>query len=268
MDDNKAAELITVITTTHPICTAPSDEHLYLAQASLFINPILAKSRKIIVFDGVAPGFKDRSSNYDLYKQKIQFLQKTDPIFANTELVFCEEWVQLSGTIRLALKYVTTPFVFIHQHDMCFTKKFNLNACLSSMLANKNIKWIHFSGKFNSSLTGDMQSSCFGPADNYVEGNSLIPLTRAYGWSDHAHIAHIDYYKFFIMPMCKNNYMEDHVHKNFKKALLNKTSSEIHAIHLKFGTYLYGDLEDGCFFYHIDGRANDPKYYVKESKNE
>ncbi|MDQ5956593.1 MAG: hypothetical protein ACH349_00170 [Candidatus Rhabdochlamydia sp.] len=266
MYNNKAAELITVITTTHPICTVPSDEHLYLAQASLFINPTLAKSKKIIVFDGVAPGFKNRSSNYVLYKKKIQFLQETDPIFANTELVFCEEWVQLSGTIRLALKYVTTPFVFIHQHDMCFTKKFNLDACLSSMLANKNIKWIHFSGKFNSSLKGDIQSSCFGPLDNYVEGKSLIPLTRAYGWSDHAHIAHVDYYNFFIMPMCKNNYMEDHVHKNFKKALLNKTSSEINAIHLKFGTYLYGDLEDGCFFYHIDGRANDPKYYVKELK--
>lgn len=264
LDDHKAAELITVITTTHPICTVPSDEYLYLAQASLFINSTLAKSKKIIVFDGIAPGFKDRRSNYDLYKKKIKNLQKTDPIFANTKLLFCKEWIQLSGTIRLALKQVTTPFVFIHQHDMCFTKKFNLNACLSSMLMNKNIKWIHFSGKFHSSLIGDIQSSCFGPADNYVEGNSFIPLTRVYGWSDHAHIAHVDYYHHFIMPMCKNNYMEDYVHRNFKKALLNKNQSEINAIHLKFGTYLYGDLEDGCFFYHMNGRANDPKYYVKE----
>ena len=47
LDDHKAAELITVITTTHPICTVPSDEYLYLSQASLFINPTLAKSKKI-----------------------------------------------------------------------------------------------------------------------------------------------------------------------------------------------------------------------------
>ena len=76
LDDHKAAELITVITTTHPICTVPSDEHLYLAQASLFINPTLAKSKKIIVFDGVAPGFKDRCANYDLYKKKLNFCRK------------------------------------------------------------------------------------------------------------------------------------------------------------------------------------------------
>lgn len=260
MNDDKASELITVITTTHPICSVPSDEHLYLAQASLFINPVLAKSKKIIVFDGVAPGFKDRSMNYELYKQQIKHLQKTDPFFENTELIFCKQWVQLSGTIRQALKYVTTPFVFIHQHDMCFTKKFNITASLCSMLANKNIKWIQFGGRPNFAHKGDMQTSRFGLIDEYVEGGSFIPLTRVFGWSDHTHLASVDYYTNFIMPMCKANYMEDTVCRNFKKALLNKSWEEMNTVHLKFGTYLYGNLEDGCFFWHSNGSVDDLKY--------
>lgn len=260
MNNNKAAELITVITTTHPICSVPSDEHLYLAQASLFINPVLAKSKKIIVFDGIASAFKERAANYELYKRKIQDLQKTDPFFTNTELIFCKKWVQLSGTIRQALKKVTTPFVFIHQHDMYFVKNFNINACLESMLANPNIKWVQFSGRPNSAHKGDIQASRFGPIDEYVEGGSLIPLTRVFGWSDHTHIASTDYYNHFIMPMCKGNYMEDTVCKNFKKALLHKNLAERNTIHLKFGTYLYGNLEDGCFFNHSNGSLDDLKY--------
>jgi hypothetical protein len=260
MNDLEAARLITIITTTHPICSVPSDEHLYLAQASLSINPVLAKSKKIIVFDGVAPAFKSRSINYELYKKKITNLQKTDPFFTNTELIFCKKWVQLSGAISQALKKVLTPFVFIHQHDMYFIKKFNINACLESMLINPNIKWIQFSGRPNSAHKGDMQTSRFGPIDEYVEGGSLIPLTRVFGWSDHTHIARLDYYKHFIMPMCKGNYMEDSVCAVFKKALLHKGLDEIRKIHSQFGTYLYGNLQDGNFFSHSNGSLDDLKY--------
>ncbi len=258
IDDEMAAQLITVITTTNPIPSLPNPKYLYATQASLTKIPALRKCKKIIVFDGICPGYEDRAEDYDMYKTHVASLIDTDPYFMNTELVFCDQWVHLTGTVREALKHVTTPFIFIYQHDDILAKPFDLNGCLRTMRANPSIKYIHFSHHANQgSHSGDMDTTWYGPVDSRIKGGSFVPLTRFFGWSDYAHMTTVDYYQQVVLPLCEGRHgpMEWCVHSAMKEQLKGvKEASKINQIHSFFGTYLYGDLKDGSYIFHSNGK--------------
>ena len=59
-DDDTVAQMITVITTTNPIPSIPSIKHIYPAQVALFQIPAFTRCKKIIVFDGLQPGWEKR----------------------------------------------------------------------------------------------------------------------------------------------------------------------------------------------------------------
>jgi len=245
-DDKEVAELITVITSTSPIPSIPSTQHIYQAQASLFRIPALQLCKKIIVFDGIPEHKKHLTSLYTEYQQNILHLTQTDPYFSNTQLVFCPTWGHLSGTVEEALKHVTTPYVFIHQHDLVIKKDFDLNRAVATLVANPNIKYIHFSSSSNRDLSWN------GRVDNVVLGRHFVPLSRSFGWSDRTHIASVYYYKKFVLPLCDHCFMEDKVHYSLKRSV-EKYGEKAHST---FGSYLYGNLSDGCYIEHTDGRNN------------
>ena len=252
--DATASGLITVITSTSLIPSTPSCKHLYPAQASLFKIPTLAQCRKLIVFDGLPIHQEHRRNDYALYKEEVTRLTHTDSVFSNTQLHFCTEWKHLAGGLKEAMGYVTTPFVFLHQHDCILIKEFDIKGCMLSMMKNPNIKHIHLTSYPNSGChSGDMQTSWDGPVDSIVHGGSSSPLTRCFGWSDYCQVTTTDYLLDFVLPKCGHGFMESFLHAAFKEALQNKSGSEIDAVHDKFGTYLYGGVEDGIYVHHSDG---------------
>lgn len=245
--DEHVAELITVITATSPVLCIPNTTHIYPSQVSLHRNSTLARAKKIIVFDGVAPGEEYLEAAYNKYKQNIQDLVATDPYFANTELVFCSQWGHLSGSIQEALEHVTTPFIFMHQHDLVLKKDFNINALIATMIANPAIKYVHLWGGKNKKSKWWNRT-----VDDKVEGVHFVPLTRSFGWSDQCHVASVDYYKNEVLPECDHCFMETVMQQNFEKAFKEKGKKA----HEQFGTYLYGGLSDGHYIKHTDGRNN------------
>lgn len=254
LDDHQVAELVTVITSTSPIATLPTLKHLYPAQTSLFKVAALAKCHKIIVFDGVAPMHEGRNKAYEVYKGRVARLTQEDPLFSNTELVYCDDWLHLSGSLKEALAYTKTPFVFIHQHDDILTKAFDMNGCVLSMMNNPNLKHIHLARYMNKGRhSGAMHASWDGPVDSLVEGGSEVPLTRCFGWSDYGNVTTADYLSRVVLPRCGHGFPETFIQKAFKEALLGKSGVEIDQIHLEFGTYLYGGIGDGNYMHHSDG---------------
>lgn len=250
--NKETSEQITIITTTNPIPSIPSTKILYASMKSLYQIPAFRRCKKIIVFDGIQSGFESRQNDYEEYKKNISKLTETSPYFFNTELVFCPQWSHLAGAIKQALEHVTTPYLFIHQHDFNLVKKIKLNHLLTSMHTNPNIKYVRLNsyGKNLPSNTTGFHYRYDGDVDNFVEGGSLIPLTRTFGWSDNDHIARTDYYRDFILPNCKFGAMEWFLHPLFKKSLREQGPN----CHLLFGTYLYGGLNDGKYIQHTDGR--------------
>ena len=254
LNDERVASLVTTITSTSPIPSIPSLRHILRSQTSLSKVAALAKCKKLIVFDGIPPIHESRRDAYTSYKSKLLQLAHDDRYPRHTALIFCKEWVHLAGALRLAVEHVTTPFLFIHQHDDVLLKPFDLNGCVASMLKNPNLKHIHLTRYTNKGRhAGGMQDSWDGPVDTVVNGGSQVQLTRCFGWSDYSHLTTTEYLKHFVLPKCGHGFPETSLHKLFKDMLNGKTDSEIDAIHLEFGTYLYGGLEDGNYIHHSDG---------------
>ncbi len=249
-DDQTVAKLVTVITATSPIASNPSTKCLHTAQSSLFRNPVLAQCKKIIVFDDVWPqhvGSKEHQ-NYIKFKQNVLELTKTDPYFTNTELVICPSWVHLCGAVAEALKHVDTPFVYMHQHDLILKKDFDLNGIVATMVANPNIKYVNLWGGING------ESSWYTlHVDEVIDGIHFVPLCRSCGWTDQAHVASVEYYKDFVLPKCSYCFMEGMLNPALRESVWSLGIDEGHK---PFGTYLYGDLQDGDYIFHLDGRKN------------
>lgn len=238
-DDKAVAELITVITSTNPIPSIPSTKYIREAQESLLRIPALARCKKIIVFDGIPPGFESRKDDYEEYKRRVE------QEFPNTELVFCKEWLHLAGALDEAVKHVTTPYIFMHQHDIVLIKDFDLNGLIATMEANDGIQHVLLSTGTNNYGTS---------ADAYVEGTTFVPLSRHFTWSDMTHVTRASYYREFVLPLCRHR-------RGFMEWTLNGALEQARkeigtAGHLPFGTYLYGNLQDGYYTRHTDGRGS------------
>lgn len=187
-NDETVANLITIITTTNPIPSIPQVLHLYNSQKELFRIPAFALCKKIIVFDGLQPGYEHRLDDYEKYKQNVIELTKSDPYFSNTKLVFCPAWVHLAGALREAIKSVTTPYLFIHQHDFLLGKDFDLNGVIATMVVNPNIKHV----RLNQYPRADFFPWFDGDVDQIIEGPHFVPLCRTFGWSDNDHVTRLD----------------------------------------------------------------------------
>jgi hypothetical protein len=147
------------------------------------------------------------------------------------------------------MKEVTTPFVFIHQHDFVLEKNFDLNGLIATMMANPKIKHVRPAlGQANQNLC----PSWNGPVDEEIEGPHFVPLCRTFGWSDNDHVARRDYYDTFVLPRCGHGPMEDFLHWQMQEAFNNNGKQG----HEPFGTYFFGHLTDGAYFSHSDGRRS------------
>lgn len=244
-DDNTVAELITVITTTNPIPSIPSTKHIYNSQKSIFKIPAFNKCKKIIVFDGIQPTFENRVADYEQYKQNVRLLTETDPYFSNTELVICEKWEHIAGAVAKAIEHVTTPYIFVHQHDFVLVKPFDLNAVIATMERNPNVKHVKLA---NPGINSHWHHSVI---DEKVHGPTFIPLCRTFIWSDNDHVSPTKYYTDFVLPNCGFGAMEA-----FLNSYLGREREKYgNACHPMFGTYVYGSLKDGGYLFHSDGRG-------------
>lgn len=246
--DQEIAKLITIITTTNPIPSIPNTSMIEKTQASLFQINAFKLCKKIIVFDGIQPGYESRKNDYQQYKINVLKLTKNNPYFSNTQLVFCKSWVHLAGAIREALKHVQTPYLFIHQHDFLLAKPFNLNALISTMNINPNIKHVRLNREQNTFF-----KNWDGPVDEVIEKDTYLPLCRTFGWSDNDHVTTLGYYRNFVLPKCSGKVAMEHIlHPALQESILRLGKDEGQKL---FGTYLYGNIMDGSYLIHLNGRT-------------
>ena len=238
------ADKLTIITTTSPIPSNPSTVMLEKTQASLSNLCGAEECKRIIVFDGVDPKKAEIAKFYPEYKENVEKLVSTHQVFKNTELVFCNDHLHLTGAIKTAMEKVTMPFVFIHQHDFAIRRKVDTLGILRSMEENPRLKHIRLPKISN------VETQFEHHIDDVIEGPCYVPLLRTFSWSDNDHFSSVAYYRTEIFPRVTRRWpMEWVIHAIEKASTLEDPRN-----HEQFGTYSYGERGDGRYIIHLDGK--------------
>ncbi len=175
---------------------------------------------------------------YEYFKNLTEFIKDK----RNFKIVFRKKHGHLTGNIRNALEHVKSEFVLVLQHDLKFNKrKFDIMKIIQDMKLHPELKHIRFNKRSNRATNCDSYYNLFGKeikCNNYT-------YTRTNAWSDNNHICPTNYYRDFVMKVCKDG-------RPMEKYLLLKTKNE--KDHLITGTYLFGPVEDKSYIKHLDGR--------------
>lgn len=159
----------------------------------------------------------------------------------NIKLVVRKSPGHLTGNIRNAFKYVKTEYVLIIQHDFPFIRSFDIEKIIDDMKENPELKHIKFNKRANIKIHSNAINDLFGKevkSSNYT-------YTRTPSWSDNNHICRSDYYRNIILKECNNG-------KPMESYLMNK--SKTRKIHDKYGTYIFGPINQRPYIKHLDGR--------------
>jgi hypothetical protein len=225
---------LTIIITCSFIPSHPSIYHIKKVIESLEYTKYKKDTPIILAHD------YNSSDNYLLY---LKNLKEYISDKSNIKIVVRESHGHLTGNIRNAMIYVNTKYVLIIQHDFQFIRKFNINKIMKDMDKNIILKHIRFNKRKTIKKGCDRLNNLFGKkikCDNYN-------YIRTPGWSDNNHLCPTKYYKNVILKECKDG-------EPMEKYLIKKSINKI--IHQRYGTYIFGNLNEEPYIYHSDGRQN------------
>lgn len=222
-----------IITASH-IPSHPSIDFIKMTYESLrYAN--LEKGTPIIL----AHDFNDSES----YKQYLANLEKYIKDKPDVRIVTCEKHKHLTGNVRNAFNHINTDYVLIIQHDLPFIREFNIPQIIEDMQLNPELKHVRFNKRSNTKTGFDSINNLFG--------KQLISKTHTYtrtpGWSDNNHLCPTAYYRDVILKECSDG-------APMESFIWNKSINE--DTHAKYGTYLFGPINEKAYITHIDGRNN------------
>lgn len=243
---------LTVIVPTSAIPSHPSTELIEKAVRSMNKYVGTMGCRKIIVCDGCAP-----TPSYEEYKRRLLKLRQEDLDFSRSKVIEFISWVHLSSTLERAFQTVETEFALVFQHDHEVVREVDTEGILKCF-DDPLVKHIRINRRANTRSGWDFMLEEYKGAS--------IPLLKTAAWSDVPHFVRVDYYRKFVFPKLLDT--GGRIRKIFPETVLNDHFKiEIGRVgfqeaHAKFGTFIYGSLNDPPVVEHIDG-----KYYKRPTFN-
>jgi hypothetical protein len=221
-----------VIVTTSPVPSNPSIKMITTVIKSLDDNVFNGKKYKVII---ACDGSDTKNEKYDQFVKNLKDFYSDN---STVSVILNSKKGHLSGNIRNAFSNVNTEFVMLVQHDLLFVKKINVESILEDMKNNPELKHVRFNKRDNIKAGWD-NTPLF--ASKIIKGNNNSYIFTE-SWSDQNHIAKSEYYRSIVLKE-----VNDVV---FMESLLNNISK---GNHNKYGTYIYGDLNDKNVIVHLDG---------------
>jgi len=255
---------ITTIITTSPILCMKNINIISETIDSLFINPILVNNHVIICFDGgpLDPNniIDEKCANlgneiniyeYETYKNKVKAYALTLlPYVSFSELLFrgC-----LTNNIHNSFHMIKTEYINIMQHDLPIIKSFDIESIIKIMEHDKLVKLVRYvydTNNFHNEYTKNFikydpkKYKALLPMQKKIYGDVILTICSQ--WSDQNHITSKKYYEDVVFPvtLLKGSFME---HFMFCLPIED---------HKKYGTWFLGEIYDGYYIKHTDGRNN------------
>ena len=238
--DNLNKTSLTIIITASYIRSHPSIRIIKKTIES--IEKIHANGCKIIIAHDYS---NERRYNEYLANLK-EYIKKYH--FDNISLVMNETHGHLVGSLRNALRYVTTKWLLIVQHDFPFIQEFYIDKVIDDMELNEKLKHVKFSYRKItnpplppfSSRKWDFKNNLYG---KQVYGRNHT-YTRTPAWADWNHLCRTKYYTDVVLKKCHDGVPMEHT----LNPLCTKDTHEF------YGTYFFGGLGQGPFIFHLNGR--------------
>jgi hypothetical protein len=198
----------------------------------------LPQNTKIIIANDYSEekNFKKYLLNLNNYLNNIN-IQNVSSI----KCIISSKWGHLTGNIRNAFTFVDGKYLLFVQHDFPFCKNIDICSIIQDMKNNIFLKHIRFNKRSNIKCGWDAQNNLFGDIIQSDKNNYI----RTGSWSDNNHITNYDYYNSIVLNECRDR-------KPMEKQLNKKIFNE--KTHNKYGTYIYGNLNDSKAINHIDGK--------------
>jgi len=185
----------------------------------------------------------DNSSSYLEYLDNLRKYVKTLENSARFKIIVNPTWGCLTGNLRHAINNgsIDTKYILVIQHDLPFIRDFDIEKIMDDMDNTEELKYVRFNLYKTIGCERDKRHGLFGKqvvANNYS-------YTRTANWTDNNHICTLEYYNNIVLQECKDgSYMERTLHR--------KSIDEI--THAKYGTYIFGMLEEPPYIRHSNGR--------------
>mmetsp|Transcript_22416 Transcript_22416/g.36112 ORF Transcript_22416/g.36112 Transcript_22416/m.36112 type:complete len:391 (+) Transcript_22416:78-1250(+) len=273
--ENDGAELarnledkVTLIMATSPVKSNPSTVLLKHTMDSIRVYcKGTYKLRKIIVCDGYSTTeeknqkgvarkgrriAEDKVADYKEYIRRVQELieQKEDPAFHKAETLVLPKLHGFGLAMKEALKLVKTPYVFVAQHDRCFsTKATGLDTLVQLLEKEPLVRYVGYLTHRQLNYASRMMSQHqlkVNPVRK--QGVLLAPLIH---FLDSMHVARVSFWKYmFETGTIKVRSFPEHTFGNVQRWDIVKNGWKAFE---KYGTYLLWDAN--VCVKHINGRT-------------
>lgn len=229
----KKKPLCTVIVTASFIQSHPSIEFIKCTLESLKKHANLPLGTPIIL----AHDYSDDEK----YKEYLTALENYVADKPAMKIVVRDSFGALVGNLRNAFKYVSTDYVLVIQHDLPFVRSFSLEKVIQDMKHNPELKHVRFNKRTTTKTASNSVNDLFGKQVRSVN----YTYTRTPSWSDNNHLCSSKYYRSIILKESPDGTAMESVE-------MGKSVDE--ETHLKYGTYIFGKVNDKAYIRHTDGR--------------
>lgn len=246
---------LSVIISASPSPTHPSTHLILETLESLKYLDLPKGIKTILAHDGLRHESRELLDNYEKYlKDLANIIHDQEALHLHLN----KEWTHLNGVLREAVDQISTKYVLVLQHDLPFMKRIDLANLIEFMEKNSEIKHVRFS-KSKEPYLWDVDPRY---RKNYFlrhhfsnDGVEMV-LTKTLGWTDNNYLCTKEYFEKVIFPITRKE-------KIFPESAMNLASSRF-TINL-FGNWRYGDIEDGPFIKHTNGRGETEIPRIKNS---
>lgn len=241
--------IITTLITTSPIKSMYSIKIIKETIDSLKLVPLLYNNPVIICFDGgpynnnnidikcASLNTKKDIELYETYKKKVKHYIKDKENFSFVELA---ERGCLTTNLKNGLKKVKTKYINVMQHDLKIIKSFDLIKVLN-LINTRNVDLVRYVYNTNLWHQNYYRNECGKDLKDETFEFENQQFSYCNHFSDNNHITTLEFYNKNIIPKIKDN--------SFMEYYLTCSPRDHN-----FNFVFYGDMNDGNYITHIDGR--------------
>ncbi|GJL81588.1 MAG: hypothetical protein DHS20C01_12220 [marine bacterium B5-7] len=231
-------ELCTICITANPVVDHPNITYIKQTIESLDHIQGIEGATILLAHDG-NEGNLISDEIYAQYMDNLERYIAEAP--RDFKIVSLQHREYLTGNLKNAMRYVTTPFVFNIQHDTPFIRAVNVSTVLTDMLNHPQMKHVRFNRRPNFFKGFDKRGPNCIWEEFRTENNAYI---KTNGWSATNHIARTDYLNDLLST----------VNKRSPEKFVMQMAVKPPPWREWLGTFLYGGFDEPAYTTHEDAR--------------